>query len=149
MAQKLLTAIFILAAFNSINVWSQEISPIGLWRNIDDHTGKSKALIRISDAGSEFQGRIETLFLESDKDQNPLCKKCEGTLKDQPILGMTILSGFKLNDSEYSGGTIVDPDNGKSYKSKMSLAEDGKKLIVRGYIGIPLFGRSQTWIREQ
>jgi uncharacterized protein (DUF2147 family) len=62
---------------------------------------------------------------------------------------MTILTGFTRIDAEYKNGMILDPENGKLYKSKMSLSEDGKKLTVRGYIGIPMFGRSQTWLREQ
>jgi uncharacterized protein (DUF2147 family) len=70
-------------------------------------------------------------------------------LKDQPKLGMTIMSGYKLDDGEYKGGTILETETGKVYTSKMSLADGGKKLNVRGYIGIPLLGRSQTWLREE
>jgi uncharacterized protein (DUF2147 family) len=120
-----------------------------LWKNIDDVTGKAKALIRITEQGKALQGRIEKLFLEPAEDQNPRCSKCEGALKDQPALGMQILFGFTQDGSEYGGGTIIDPDNGKSYKSKFTLSENGDKLTVRGYIGIPLFGRSQIWEREK
>jgi uncharacterized protein (DUF2147 family) len=126
-----------------------EPTPIGLWRNIDDVSGKPRVLIRIVEQAGELQGRIEKIFLQPGEEENPKCIKCEGVLKDQPTLGMTILSGFPAAGIEYSGGTILDPENGKFYKSRMTLADDGKKLIVRGYIGIPLFGRSQTWVREQ
>ena len=124
-------------------------SPVGLWKNIDDATGKPKALIRITEANGEFSGKIEKLFREPTEDQNPKCIKCEGDLKDQPIIGLTILKGLKKDDDEYNGGTILDPANGKVYKSKMKLEDGGKKLNVRGYIGMPMMGRSQVWVREQ
>jgi uncharacterized protein (DUF2147 family) len=132
----------------SFNAGAQEQTPIGLWKNLDDITGKPRALIRIVDLDGELQGRIEKIFFEPGEDQHPKCIKCEGALKDQPTLGMLILSGFSANGGEYTNGKILDPNNGKLYKSRMTLEEDGKKLIVRGYIGIPLMGRSQTWLRE-
>jgi uncharacterized protein (DUF2147 family) len=124
-------------------------SAVGLWKNIDDHTGKPKALIRITETNGELRGKIEKLLRDPSQDQNPKCVKCEGELKDQPILGMTIINGMKKDGNEYNGGTILDPDNGKTYKSKMALIDDGKKLNVRGYIGVPLLGRTQTLIREE
>jgi uncharacterized protein (DUF2147 family) len=147
--KKLFTAMLVIAACNPLIGWAQDDSPVGLWKNIDDHSGKPRALIRIVEQGNEFNGRIEKLFLEPGEEQNPKCDKCEGALKDQPTLGMTILTGFTRIDAEYKNGMILDPENGKLYKSKISLSEDGTKLTVRGYIGIPLFGRSQTWLREQ
>lgn len=125
-----------------------EDSPTGLWKSIDDKSGKPKALIRITESGGELQGKIEKLFLEADAEKNPKCDKCEGVYKDQPIIGMTILFGLKKDGDEYTGGKILDPGNGKLYSSKLSLA-DGKKLNVRGYIGTPWLGRTQTWLREQ
>jgi uncharacterized protein (DUF2147 family) len=147
--KKLLTGFLMCFAFSSIGSWANENSPIGLWKNIDDKTGKSKALIRITEQGGIFEGRIEKLFLNPDEDQNPKCVKCEGALKDQPNLGMKILSGISQQGIEYSGGTIIDPENGKSYKSKLLLDEGGKKLVVRGFIGISLLGRSQIWERVE
>lgn len=127
-----------------------EESPVGLWKSIDDKSGKPKALIRITETAGELQGKIEKLFLEADvTDKNPKCDKCEGANKDQPIVGMTILSGLKKDGDEYTGGKILDPGNGKLYSSKLSIVENNKKLNVRGYIGAPMFGRTQTWLREQ
>lgn len=123
-------------------------SPVGLWKNIDDVSGKPKALVRISENDGVLQGRIEKLFRPEDQDQNPKCVKCEGANKDQPILGLMFMWGLKKDGDEYAGGEILDPDNGKVYKSKLKLADDGRKLTVRGYIGIPMLGRSQTWIRQ-
>jgi len=125
-------------------------SPVGLWKSIDDKSGKPKALIRITETAGELQGKIERLFLEADvTEKNPKCDKCEGVNKDQPIVGMTILSGLKKDGDEYTGGKILDPGNGKLYSSKLSVIENNKKLNVRGYIGAPMFGRTQTWVREQ
>jgi uncharacterized protein (DUF2147 family) len=134
----------------SMAAFAQDVdTPVGLWKNIDDHSGKPKALIRITESNGELRGKIEKLLRDPSEDQNPKCVKCEGALKDQPILGMTITTDMKHDGDEYNGGQILDPDNGKVYKSKMSLADGGKKLNVRGYIGVPLLGRTQTWLREE
>lgn len=140
-------AVFVLAAVPLFALAADD-SPVGLWKNIDDATGKPKALIRIVENNGVLEGRIEKLFRPADQDQNPLCVKCEGALKDQPIVGMAFLAGLKKSGDEYSGGTILDPENGKVYKSKMRLSDGGKKLDVRGYIGMPMLGRSQVWVRE-
>ena len=129
--------------------WADDTSPVGLWKNIDDVTGKPKALIRITEAKGELQGRIEKLFRPADADQNPKCDRCEGANKDQPIIGMVFMSGLKKAGDEYSGGEILDPDNGKVYRSKIMLIDGGKKLSVRGYVGIPMLGRSQVWLRQE
>ena len=126
-----------------------EASPVGLWKTIDDESGKPKSLIRITENDGVLSGRIEKLFRAPDQDQDPKCVKCEGALKDQPIVGMTILSGLKKDGESYSGGQIVDTANGKTYKSKLTVAEDGKKLNMRGYIGVPMLGRTQIWLREE
>lgn len=129
--------------------WAQQASPVGLWKNIDDKSGKPKALIRISESNGELSGKIEKLFLEPNEPANPKCDKCEDARKNQPILGLTIITGMKRDGDEYDGGQILDPANGKVYSSKMTLTDGGKKLSVRGYIGLPMLGRSQTWLREE
>jgi len=147
------TTTLLLAAALALTVpfaGAQEKSAVGLWKTIDDHSGKPKALVRISEANGEYSGKIEKLFRGPDEDQNPKCDKCPDARRDQPIIGMTILSGMKPEDgsaSEYGGGEILDPTEGKVYKSKMTLADGGAKLDVRGYIGVPLLGRTQTWVR--
>ncbi|WGG49695.1 DUF2147 domain-containing protein [Rugamonas sp. DEMB1] len=139
----------IAAALLAAPAWADEASPVGLWKNIDDVSGKPKALIRITESNGALQGQIEKLFRAPNEEQNPKCDKCEGARKDAPVLGLVIMSGLKKDGSEYTGGEILDPDNGKVYKSKMNLADGGKKLNVRGYIGIPMLGRSQTWVRQE
>jgi uncharacterized protein (DUF2147 family) len=127
---------------------AQEASPVGLWKNIDDVTGKPKALIRISEDKGELRGQIEKLFPAAGEDPNPKCTACTDARKNQPVIGMVFMSGLKKSGDEYTDGEILDPDNGKVYRSKMSLADGGKKLKVRGYVGVPMFGRSQVWVRQ-
>ena len=122
-------------------------TPAGLWKTIDDNTGNVRSLIRITQVNGEYNGTIEKLFRTPDQDQNPKCDKCEGALKDKPITGMTILTGLRQDGNEFADGQILDPENGKVYSSKASLDDNGKKLEVRGFIGVSLFGRSQTWVR--
>ena len=138
-----------LLAFTAPLAYAADLaSPVGLWQNIDDETNKPKALIRITDTNGVLQGQIEKLYRDAGEDQNPLCVKCEGAKKDQPITGMVILTGLKKDGDEYTGGEILDPAKGKTYKSKMHLTDGGKKLSVRGYIGTPMLGRTQTWVRQ-
>lgn len=129
--------------------WASDASPAGLWKNIDDATGKPRALIRITESAGTLQGKIEKVFPAPGESQNPTCEKCEGENKDAPIVGLVILSGLKKDGDAYAGGQILDPDNGKVYRSKLQLIDGGKKLSVRGYIGMPLLGRSQTWVRQE
>ena len=62
---------------------------------------------------------------------------------------MTILWGLKDEGEAWKGGQILDPDNGKTYRCKMTVSDDGRELDVRGYIGISLIGRTQTWLRVE
>jgi uncharacterized protein (DUF2147 family) len=136
-------------AFLSTSAWADNTSPAGLWKNIDDATGKPRALIRIGESNGTLHGKIEKVFPGPNESQNPKCHKCEGANKDAPIIGLVILNGLKKSGDEYAGGQILDPDNGKLYSSKVRLIEGGKKLDVRGYIGVPMLGRTQTWIRQE
>ena len=147
--RKLIQASLIAAVLAVPSAWAQDASAVGLWQNIDDETGKPKAMIRITENQGQLEGRIDKLFRPADQEQNPRCDKCDGARKDQPIIGMVILSGLKKDGDAYSGGEILDPANGKVYRSKATLKDGGKKLEVRGYVGAPMFGRTQTWVREQ
>jgi uncharacterized protein (DUF2147 family) len=120
-------------------------SPVGLWKSIDDETKKPTALIRIEEAAGALVGRIEKILTDK---ADAVCDKCTDARKDKPVQGMTILTGLKKEGEEWTGGEILDPNNGKLYKAKLKLAEAGRKLELRGYIGIPTLGRTQTWIRE-
>jgi uncharacterized protein (DUF2147 family) len=129
---------------------AQVDSPAGLWRTIDDKTGKERSFIRITESSGVFEGKVEKLLnRQPDDDPDGLCRKCDGERKDKPIVGMTILWGLKKDGDQFAGGEILDPKNGKVYRAKMKLVDGGRKLEVRGFIGVSLLGRSQTWQREQ
>jgi uncharacterized protein (DUF2147 family) len=141
-----LNSLFASLAIFSSSVFAQALeSPTGVWKTIDDETKQVKSIVRISESGGTFSGKIEKLTTPGR--ENAVCAACEGDLKDKPVTGMTIINGMKKADDGYEGGTIFDPNNGKTYKSKMKLIEGGKKLEVRGYIGP--FSRAQIWVREQ
>ncbi len=123
-------------------------APIGTWETIDDQTGQPKALVQISqDADGTLSGKVIRGLGASD-DPTRRCTECTDARKDQLILGMTIIDRMKQDGEQWDGGRILDPENGKVYKCKMHLEDGGKTLVVRGYIGISLLGRSQTWHRE-
>ena len=128
---------------------AQALTPVGLWKTIDDNTGKERSYVRIVETGGELQGKVEKIFPFPGDDPENLCEKCKGERKNQPIVGMTILWGLKDEGDSWKGGKILDPDNGKTYRCKMTVSDDGKQLDVRGYIGISLIGRSQTWLRVE
>ncbi|AME24931.1 MULTISPECIES: DUF2147 domain-containing protein [Burkholderiaceae] len=128
---------------------AQAASPAGLWQTIDDATGQPKAVVQIV---QESDGTLSGKILEgigSNNDPTRRCTACTDSRKDQLVKGMTIINGMKPDGDAWDGGQILDPENGKSYKCKMHLDDDGQKLVVRGYIGVSLLGRSQTWIRQQ
>ena len=135
----------------SATATAQATSPVGVWKTTDDASKKEKSLIRIVESGGVYSGRVEKL-LDADAPKDPVCKDCTDERKDKPILGMTIIRNMKQSADDktvYDGGEILDPNNGKVYKSKMKLVDGGSKLDVRGYIGVPMLGRSQTWIRSE
>jgi uncharacterized protein (DUF2147 family) len=142
-------ALTLAAALVASGAWAESTSPVGLWKNIDDASGKPRALIRITESNGALQGKIEKVFPGPSEDRNPKCEKCEGTLKNVPVIGLVILSGLKKDGAEYTAGKILDPDNGKVYSSKIQLTDGGKKLNVRGYIGVSMLGRSQIWQRQE
>ncbi|MBP6764204.1 MAG: DUF2147 domain-containing protein [Rubrivivax sp.] len=124
-----------------------QATPVGLWRTIDDETKTEKSLVRIADNGGSLSGKIEKLMDPAKQDSK--CDKCEGARKDQPVMGMTIIEGVKKNADEpyWDGGTILDPNNGKTYKLRLTPKDGGKTLEVRGFIGF--FYRNQTWQRVE
>ncbi len=129
-----------------------QASPAGLWKTIDDKTGQPRSLVRVTDVGGVIEGKIEKTFPREGEKPSEVCDKCTDERKDKPMVGLPIMKGYKKDEekaTKWIGGEILDPNNGKVYKSTLTLIEGGTKLDVRGYIGAPLFGRNQTWIREQ
>ncbi|NYF34311.1 DUF2147 domain-containing protein [Stenotrophomonas sp. JAI102] len=120
---------------------------VGRWKTIDDKTGKVKSIVEITQAtNGTLTGKVVDI-LHSDKGPNPVCDGCEGANKNKPVKGMTILWNLKADGANaWSGGTILDPGNGKTYKSKMKLQAGGAKLDVSGCVAF--ICRAQTWVRE-
>jgi uncharacterized protein (DUF2147 family) len=125
-----------------------ELSPAGRWVSIDDKDGRPRSVIEIADVAGALQARVVQIYDRPGDNSGHLCKKCGGDLKNKPVLGMTIMNGLKRDGDVWDGGTILDPDSGNVYSAKLHLVDGGDKLEVRGYLGISLFGRSQTWVRE-
>jgi uncharacterized protein (DUF2147 family) len=120
-------------------------SPLGLWKTFDDHTGKARGVVRIYDQGGKLFGRIEQSFTPGGETR--VCKPCSDQRKDQPIIGLVIIRNMRPDRGEFAGGDILDPESGTVYRCKMHLEQAGSRLVVRGYIGFALLGRSQTWER--
>ncbi len=138
-------AIFAVLFFLAAQVFAQSLDPVGVWKTIDDKTGRPKALVRIFERNGELFGKIEQGL---DERKNRVCDLCKDERKNQPLVGMEIIRHMKKSGKEYSGGDILDPDNGNVYKCKLKVDDSGKKLLVRGFIGFSLLGRNQTWVRE-
>jgi uncharacterized protein (DUF2147 family) len=126
-----------------------QMTPTGLWKTIDDDSKKEKSLVRITESNGVFSGRIEKL-LDPATDPKAVCDKCSDDRKDKPILGLEILRAIKQSESDktvYEGGSIVDPNNGKSYRARLKPVNGGAQLEMRGYLG-PFF-RTQVWHRVE
>jgi uncharacterized protein (DUF2147 family) len=121
-------------------------SPIGVWKTVDDKTGTARALVRIYAVDGKYFGRIEESFTPGAESRR--CSVCTDERKDQPIIGLIIVRNMVPRDGEFAGGDILDPDNGSVYRCKFHLEHDGAVLVVRGFIGISLLGRSQVWQRQ-
>ena len=121
-------------------------SPVGLWRTVDDRTGREAALVRLYEVNGALYGRIEKIF---DPARAGLtCVKCDDDRKNKPLVGLDFMRGLRRDGNQWDGGTILDPETGSIYKASAHLGDGGRTLVVRGYLGISLLGRSQTWVRE-
>jgi uncharacterized protein (DUF2147 family) len=125
---------------------AESASPVGAWRTFDDKTGKARAIVRIYEQDGKLFGRIEQSFTPGS--EHRVCVPCTDERRNQPIIGLLIIRNIKQDGNEYSGGDILDPESGSVYRCKMHLEQSGARLILRGYIGFSLLGRSQTWERQ-
>ncbi|MFT3817330.1 MAG: DUF2147 domain-containing protein [Rubrivivax sp.] len=126
-----------------------QMTPVGLWKTIDDDSKQEKSLVRIVDNGGVVSGRIEKL-LDPASDPKGVCDKCSDDRKGQPIVGLTILRNLKPDAEDktvWEGGDVLDPNNGKLYRARLKPVNGGKELQLRGYLGP--FYRTQTWIRVE
>lgn len=119
-------------------------SPVGTWTTIDDKTGAKRAVVSISSSGDVLNGVITKVYPQPG--DTGICSACPGAFKGKQIQGLRILWGLKKEgDNQWGGGSILDPKSGKIYRVKATL--DGNKLYVRGYVGVSLLGRTQTWVK--
>ncbi len=122
-------------------------SILGKWKSIDDNSGQPRSIVEITESGGKIYGKVVRLFPKPTEDPDPICDKCDpGDPRfKKKIIGMEIIRGLSKNGEEYTGGDILDPENGKVYRSKLWM--EGKDLKVRGYWGP--FYRTQTWLRTE
>ena len=133
--------------FGMGNLYAQAKDPLtGSWITFDDETNQAAAIVLISEKNGLFSGTVTKLL---DPSALPICEKCTDARKGKPVVGMEILTGLSKTADSYTGGRILDPDDGEIYRATIKLTEQGNKLDLRAYVGLPILGRTQTWIREK
>ena len=138
----------LLAACIDASAWAQTSSPVGRWRTYDDTGAELKSIVVIRDVNGEMQGYVEKVFAPPAPSERPLCERCTGDRKNRPVVGMQIMWGMKKDGSAFTGGRLFDPEAGREYRGKIRVVDGGRRLEVRGFIGLAMFGRTQVWIRE-
>jgi len=134
----------IICLFITFSVFAQKNEIIGHWKTIDDSTGETESVVEIFKKSDEkYYGRVVQMLVKPDNDN---CVKCKDDRKNKPLIGLEIIRGLTKDGNEFTGGTITDSKNGKSYEC--TITRDGEKLNVRGYIGFSLIGRTQVWYLE-
>ena len=135
-----------LVVLGCMAVAAQANSPVGRWHTIDDKTGETKSVVTIEDAGGVLRGKVSQI-LRKDADPAAKCGLCKDDRKDQTILGMEIIRGVKKSagNDYWDGGEILDPEEGKLYRVRLTPIEGGAKLQVRGFLGP--FWRNQVWVK--
>lgn len=127
-------------------------SIVGTWKTIDDQTGFSRGDVVITkNANGTYSGKITAIRPLPGKPLVSVCVKCKDNLRNAPFVGLQVMYDFKQNPnnpSEYLNGKMLDPLSGNTYKGRARLSTNGKRLTLRGYIGVSLLGRNQTWVRS-
>lgn len=120
----------------------------GKWKTVDDNTGETKGVVEFFEKDGKAYGRIIKILHPDPIKQKEICSRCKDERKDQLILGMVVIRDLKEDGQYYRGGKVLDPENGREYQCYAKLLDNGK-LKLRGYLGIPLIGRTQYWFRDK
>jgi len=122
-----------------------EPSAAGLWQKVEG--GKPVVWVLMVDHNGIFEGAIARTFPEPGEAPSALCTKCDDDRKNAPILGLSFIRNMKRSGLKYEDGNVLDPRDGEVYHAKMSVSPDGQSLTLRGYVGISLLGKNETWQR--
>ena len=143
-----LSLLFLMPACAKIHAAASPLtSPVGRWKTVDDCTGQVKSIVQIREADGTLSGTVERVF--NPPVPNPLCIACAGALKNRPVIGLRILWGLRKDGDAWDGGWILDPENGRIYRCTLTIEGGGRRLRVRGYIGLSIFGRTEHWLRVE
>jgi uncharacterized protein (DUF2147 family) len=140
---------FAVAMFALSAASAADLSPVGRWRTFSSRTGRESGMVEIMLVGDTLVGKVIKVIQQPGDPVDPVCGKCEGAEKGQRVIGMTILKGLHRDGDAWDGGTILDPRAGTVYSAEVRLDDGGRKLLVRGYLGISLLGRTVTWLRAE